>query len=399
MGTGWCADEKEKYDPSGFRDVIVQGLNEAGASDLEAGFKFLDSAGSKLDYRRYGENLFDILLAGGILAPGGSLAGDSDVSRTDMCVFSAPDSLEVLRAYAQMITKLIRRYKYLEKTLEDEFKKVLIFLKGFSPEERKKLAKVTALLVAGGQVPASVLTNTLQDHLVKDSIALEFIIQVFQTWLEERDHSTLWAGLRKAGLDSRLMEFFPVSRRTQEFLSTTFKAHQLGQLVEYQKALEHATVKKELQSTVSALLSEQAGVREIIPVVREHMARHSLPEQDVVVLLWTSLMAAVEWNKKEGVVAEQALKHLRQYTPLLSEFAQSGKAELALLVRIQDYCYDNMNFLKLFQKIVYLFYRAEVLSEDVILKWYKEAHSPKGKRVFLDQMKKFTEWLQCAEEG
>jgi len=32
------------------------------------------------------------------------------------------------------------------------------------------------------------------------------------------------------------------------------------------------------------------------------------------------------------------------------------------------------------------------------LKWYKEAHVAKGKSVFLDQMKKFVEWLQNAEE-
>ena len=29
--------------------------------------KFLDSAGSRLDYRRYAETLFDVLFAGGIL--------------------------------------------------------------------------------------------------------------------------------------------------------------------------------------------------------------------------------------------------------------------------------------------------------------------------------------------
>lgn len=33
------------------------------------------------------------------------------------------------------------------------------------------------------------------------------------------------------------------------------------------------------------------------------------------------------------------------------------------------------------------------------MKWYKESHSPKGKSVFLEQMKKFVEWLQNAEEG
>lgn len=60
------SDEKEKYDPTGFRDSIIQGLNESG-TDLELVSKFLDCAGSKLDYRRYGETLFDIILAGGIL--------------------------------------------------------------------------------------------------------------------------------------------------------------------------------------------------------------------------------------------------------------------------------------------------------------------------------------------
>ncbi len=42
---------------------------------------------------------------------------------------------------------------------------------------------------------------------------------------------------------------------------------------------------------------------------------------------------------------------------------------------------------------------ADVLSEDIIMKWYKESHSSKGKSVFLEQMKKFIEWLQNAEEG
>ena len=41
----------------------------------------------------------------------------------------------------------------------------------------------------------------------------------------------------------------------------------------------------------------------------------------------------------------------------------------------------------------------DVLSEVVILKWNKDAHSSKGKSVFLEQMKKFVEWLEQAEEG
>lgn len=33
------------------------------------------------------------------------------------------------------------------------------------------------------------------------------------------------------------------------------------------------------------------------------------------------------------------------------------------------------------------------------MKWYNEAHLAKGKSVFLEQMKKFVEWLKNAEEG
>nr|KAF6468987.1 basic leucine zipper and W2 domains 2 [Molossus molossus] len=213
-------DEKEKFEPTVFRDTLVQGLNEAG-DDLEAVAKFLDSTGSRLDYRRYADTLFDILVAGSMLAPGGTRIDDGDKTKmTNHCVFSA----------------------------------------------------------------------------------------------------------------------------------------------------------------------------------KEEMKRNDLPETAVIGLLWTCVMNAVEWNKKEELVAEQALKHLKQYAPLLAVFSSQGQSELILLQKVQEYCYDNIHFMKAFQKIVVLFYKADVLSEEAILKWYKEAHVAKGKSVFLDQMKKFVEWLQNAEE-
>ena len=41
----------------------------------------------------------------------------------------------------------------------------------------------------------------------------------------------------------------------------------------------------------------------------------------------------------------------------------------------------------------------QVLSEEVILKWYKDGHIPKGWTVFMEQMKKFIDWLEQAESG
>ena len=110
-------------------------------------------------------------------------------------------------------------------------------------------------------------------------------------------------------------------------------------------------------------------------------------------------MSMVEWNKKEDLLQEQALRHLKRYVPLFEAFTSTAKSELSLLNKIQEYCYDNMNFLKTFNKIVLLLYKTDVLSEEVILKWYKDSHSSRGWSVFMDQMKKFIEWLEDAEEG
>lgn len=47
----------------------------------------------------------------------------------------------------QVFIKLTRRYKYLEKMFEEEMKKVLVFIKGFKPIDRIKLARMTALWI------------------------------------------------------------------------------------------------------------------------------------------------------------------------------------------------------------------------------------------------------------
>ena len=140
--------------------------------------KFLDTAGNKLNYRRYAEPLFDVLFAGGILgncheyslvlciqlnkfnltgmhilyvhmvqlnlssiirfhynyeiltllflfkAPGGSLQQDGDPYSTEMCVFGAEENIDAIKAHYGIFYKLIRRYKYLEKSFEEELKKV-----------------------------------------------------------------------------------------------------------------------------------------------------------------------------------------------------------------------------------------------------------------------------------
>jgi hypothetical protein len=81
-------------------------------------------------------------------------------------------------------------------------------------------------------------------------------------------------------------------------------------------------------------------------------------------------MSAVEWNKKEELVADQAMKHIKVYCPVLATVAKSGKAELTLMVKIQEYCYGNVNFMKSFQKIIVMLYKSKIVYVAIAILLY-----------------------------
>lgn len=53
---------------------------------------------------------------------------------------------------------------------------------------------------------------------------------------------------------------------------------------------------------------------QMISYVREEIKKASISEQTMVGIVWTSVMSSVEWNKKEELVTEQAIKHLKVIT-------------------------------------------------------------------------------------
>lgn len=123
----------------------------------------------------------------------------------------------------QVMTRLLQRYKYLKKGLEEEMKKILKFLKAFEDSERRSLAIYTGLLLSEVLVPASVLSSLLRwawsqeaaasmsslvchcsEVLVKEGLSLQFITLVFQTWISEKNIGHVSSALRKAQLEARL---------------------------------------------------------------------------------------------------------------------------------------------------------------------------------------------------
>jgi len=389
-------DEKEKYDPSSFRDQIVAGLNDVNA-DLEQASKFLIQSGSKLDFRRYAEALLDILITGGILAPGGTIVTDN-AAISNICIFNTEQDVESMRNVIQLFERMIRQYKYLEKSLDDEMKKILMFLKGFSEVQRNRLSLATYLLISSNLIPPTCLNQILNEHLVNEGIALEFAKSFFTAWLAEKEPAGLINSLKKAEIDSKLMMLFPIHKRSIETFESYFNSADLKPIIDFQRNQNARVVTKELKSKLKRLLEDETPADEISLYMQEVCERNKMESIEVIPLLWSSLMKGVDWNKKEDLLAEQLLRHLKIYSPTLKTFTTTTATELLLLQKVQEYCYDNMNFLKLFQKIVMLLYKMDVVGEDAIIQWYKTGHSPRGKSVFLNQMEKMVEWLQNAEE-
>merc|ERR1712227_1111748 len=368
-------DEKKVNDPTGFRDSVIEGLSNTGSDgsditetevgvDLDAVFKFLDSAGNKLDYRRYGEVLLEILIAGGLLAPGGTYQTDgSESAQTRACIFQDAFDLDRAKAWDnQVFVKLMRRYKYLEKMLTEEMMKILVYLKGVSEEHRQRLAQVTALWVGSGPLPQNPLPVIINEHQVKEGVALDFMLEVLRVIKTEKGATSVLSILKKSGLDNNLDQLFPSNKRTAENMKNIF-------------------ISADQQEIVTYLAGKENG----------------MGEHEAVSMIWVAVMTAVDFNKREDLLQDQVLRHLKNYISLFSAFTSSAKSEMVLCNKIQEYCYDNQSFLKSFNKIMLLFYKTEVLSEEVILKWYKDGHIPKGWTVFMEQMKKFIEWLEVAE--
>lgn len=78
----------------------------------------------------------------------------------------------------------------------------MMFMRGFDTEQREKLAHVTALLLTVGLIPPSVLIKLLQDHLIKDGLALTFLLNCLKRWSEEKDAATIWSSMRRGQVRS-----------------------------------------------------------------------------------------------------------------------------------------------------------------------------------------------------
>lgn len=389
-----------KFEPVAFRDDLIKILREAKPGDFDDIAAKLDSAGNKLDFRRYVETLFEILLTGGVLAPGGTFIED-DTEGSPFSIFSAENTPESIRAHVEVFNKLIRRYKYLQRGFEETIKNVLQYINKWDAEKRSKLATALGLFMSAGLGHLGVLSVLFKEHLVKEGLSLQFVTAVFRAYLLDAKIDQLGSALKKAGMDTQLLDFFPVNKRDPECFARHFEAEDMKSLVEYQNKKAKTHLKDNIVDDLKMMIADEENPMTMLQLVthlKAQMKESGLPQAEFVCLVWDGLIASVDWSSRPEAIESQASKLSNTYADLLNTFSTSPKSELALLQKIQLTCYEDAKLMKSFHAIVKNLYKHDALSDSAIVYWHEKGAKTNGKAVFAKQMDAFVAWLKQQQE-
>jgi hypothetical protein len=350
-------DKKIKFDAESFAETLIAKLNGTDGS-VEGLSNVLDKNADQLDYRLYSEPLLEILIAGGILAPGGKIESDPIFA---YCVFSSAPNVDSIKHHIQVLTNLLRRYRYLQKQVKDVVTKVVNYLKAFTDSQKQCLSIYTALCISEGVLTVDIVNGLFAEHLVKEeNLSLLFTVVLFRTWIGEKGINNVGSSLRKNKLEDQLLNILPLSRRTEENFDKHFIEAGLQDLVTFRKAQQNIRIKKKLKIEIDEYLESDFNPSIIIDHCQEVIESSTLTDVHVVTLMWKSVMETGDWtNRREDLLPDLLEEHLQKYSVLFEPFCERGTSQLILLREIQNYCYKNPTFFKLFHKIVLHLYLSE----------------------------------------
>ena len=171
-----------------FRDQLYKHLETVPEGDFDSFTSKLVQAGSTLEYLKYADALFEILLVGGLLQPGGSYVDDG-APPSPFSILQAKEPAEVddMKKYVDVLNKLIRRYasgfaslfnctanpplryKYLQKPLQESaLPGLLQYANRWPQSQQDKFAIASGLLLSQGLASGGALLSLTKDHLVKN---------------------------------------------------------------------------------------------------------------------------------------------------------------------------------------------------------------------------------------
>lgn len=93
--------------------------------------------------------------------------------------------------------------------------------------------------------------------------SLGFITSVFRTILGEQTIEQFGRMLINAGMDEKLIEFFPPNKREEECLARHFEAEDIKQLVAFYEKNQLEALKTEMMANLKKMMSDKAEPTEV----------------------------------------------------------------------------------------------------------------------------------------
>ncbi|RDB16944.1 Basic leucine zipper and W2 domain-containing protein 2 [Hypsizygus marmoreus] len=389
-----------KHEPTVFRDQLYKHLETVQEGDFDSFASKLVQAGSQLEFLKYADTLFEIILVGGIIQPGGGYVEDG-APVSPFTVFHAKEPVEVddIKKYVEVLNKLIRRYKYLQKPLEElSLPGLLQYINRWSPTQRDKLAIAVGLLISQGLANASCLLSLTKDHLVKNDVSISVLTLIFRAYLIDQSMEHLSASLKRGGIKD-LLAFFPPNKREGKILEDHFRKEGLPQVAEWWAKKQYGVVKSELVKHLTELCEREDTPDPIIAAIRAHQEESPLPDIELVQCIWQGLMASVDWSARPDQIEGLALREVGRYAPILEPFCDSAKTQIALINVVQVYCYEDTRIIKAFPQILKVLYNKDCISDQAIIYWHQKGSKPQGRQHFLKSTEPLVKFLQEQEDS
>ncbi|KAL0581879.1 hypothetical protein V5O48_000108 [Marasmius crinis-equi] len=384
-----------KHEPTVFRDQLYKHLETVPEGDFDSFTSKLIQAGSTLEFLKYADPLFEIILVGGLLQPGGSYYDDG-APVSPFTIFNAkePAEIEELRKYVEVLNKLIRRYKYLQKPLEESaLPGILQYIHRWSPAQKDKLALTTGLLMAQGLANASTLQSLTKDHLIKNDVSITVLTLIFRAYLSEQTMDHLSAALKKGGIKDLLL-FFPGNKRETRHLEEHFKKEGLPQVAEWWTKKQYAIVKDTIVKELRELREHEESNQSIIASIKSQQETNPIPEIELIPCIWQGLMSSVDWNARPDQIDGLAVREVGKFAPILEAFCNGPKSEVALINVVQVYCYEDTRIIKAFPQILKVLYNQDCISDQAIIYWHQKGSKPQGRQHFLKSTEALVKFLQ-----
>ena len=143
-----------------------------------------------------------------------------------------------------------------------------------------------------------------QEHQVKDGMALKFFLDTLVTLKAEKGGSAVSAVIKKSGIESRLMDFFPPTnqQQTEENFVKTFNEKGLGEVVAFRKQHAAAESRNTVLIMIKESIEDEKTPKEIIIELKDSVAKNNITEQDALIMVMIFLKILIgnhsmmSWN-------------------------------------------------------------------------------------------------------